>query len=223
MIDMEGIKILVVDDEPDIVDMLAYNLEKENAKVLKAYTGFEATTIAKVHRPDVVLLDMMLPDMDGIEVCERMRSNSLLSNVIIVFLSARGEDYSQVAAYKAGADDYMVKPIRLKILIHKLSVLIERLQKPQKKGETSLRIDKSRFSVLKGEQELIIPKKEFELLALLLSSPERVFRRDEILRDVWGDAVIGDRTIDVHVRKLRERFGDTVIQTIKGVGYKFAG
>jgi two-component system alkaline phosphatase synthesis response regulator PhoP len=223
MVDLEGVKILVVDDEPDIVEMLAYNLEKEKAKVFKAYNGFEATTVANVQRPDVVLLDMMLPDMDGIEVCERIRKNPELENVIIVFLSARGEDYSQVAAYKAGADDYMVKPIRLKILIHKLSVLLERFKKQELQTDSDIRIDKIRFSVIHGQDELIIPKKEFELLSLLLSSPERVFRRDEILRDVWGDAVIGDRTIDVHVRKLRERFGDKVIQTIKGVGYKFAG
>ena len=220
---MEGLKILIVDDEPDIVDLLAYNLEKEGAIIHKAYNGLEAMKKASEVFPDIVLLDMMLPDMDGIEVCEGLRTNTTLENTIIVFLSARGEDYSQVAAYKAGADDYMVKPIRMKILIHKLKVLKDRFKKSTNTFDIGIRIDKSRFSVTKGDQEIIIPKKEFELLALLVSAPDRVFRREEILRDVWGDAIIGDRTIDVHIRKLRERFGNGIIKTVKGVGYKFSG
>lgn len=219
---MEGMKILIVDDEPDIVEMLSYNIEKEGMKIHKAFNGKEAVKVATDVVPEVILLDMMLPDMDGIEVCEQIRLNPLLANSIIVFLSARGEDYSQIAAYKAGADDYIVKPIRIKILIQKLKVLIERQYKPAEVFDTDIKIDTVRFTVKKGDTEIIIPKKEFELLALLLSAPQRVFRREEILRDVWGDAVIGDRTIDVHIRKLRERFGDNIIQTIKGVGYKYS-
>jgi two-component system alkaline phosphatase synthesis response regulator PhoP len=220
---MEGMKILIVDDEPHIVDMLAYNFEKEQMVIHKAFKGQEAIDAAEKHRPDIILLDVMLPDFDGIEVCERIRANPALKNSLIVFLSARGEDYSQVAGYKAGADDYMVKPIRVKVLIHKLKVLADRFRKPVTSNDSGIRIDKERFSVSLGDNEMIIPKKEFELLALLMGSPDKVHRRDDILRDVWGDAVIGDRTIDVHIRKLRERFGNKIIQTIKGVGYKFAG
>lgn len=223
MLELEELKILIVDDEPDIVEMLAYNLQKENMQIFKAFSGSEAVKVAKENRPDIILLDVMLPDMDGIEVCERIREHSFLKGALIVFLSARNEDYTQLAAYKAGADDFVVKPIRIKVLIEKLRVLTARLQGSTLKNDARIRVDKGRFTVFNGESEIIIPKKEFELLALLLSAPDRVFRRDEILRDVWGDAFIGDRTIDVHVRKLRERFGDSVIQTIKGVGYKFAG
>ena len=218
---MEGMKILIVDDEPDIVEMLSYNIEKEGMKIHKAFNGKEAVKVATDVVPEVILLDMMLPDMDGIEVCEQIRLNPLLANSIIVFLSARGEDYSQIAAYKAGADDYIVKPIRLKILIQKIKVLLERQFKPAEVFDTDIKIDTVRFTVKKGDTELIIQKKEFELLALLLSAPQRVVRREEILRDVWGDAVIGDRTIDVHIRKLRKKLGDIHIETIKGVGYKF--
>lgn len=220
---MDGLKLLIVDDEPDIVDLLAYNFEQENMRVKKAYNGSEAIDQVNNFAPDVILLDVMLPDVDGIDVCEQIRKIPGNENTIIIFLSARGEDYSQVAGYKAGADDYVVKPVRLKILKHKIEVFTQRLMQNHTKIETSISIDKDRYSVRYEGEEFIIPKKEFELLALLLSSPEKVFRRDQILRDVWGDTVIGDRTIDVHVRKLRERFGDTVIQTIKGVGYKFAG
>jgi two-component system alkaline phosphatase synthesis response regulator PhoP len=218
------LKLLIVDDERDIVDMLAFNFEQENMNVLKAYNGNEAISIAESEVPDVILLDVMMPDVDGIEVCETLRQNDELKNTLIIFLSARGEDYSQVAAYKAGADDFVVKPVRVKILKHKIEVLLQRFgSRNGTDAPVDIKINKQRFTVSHLGKEHIIPKKEFELLALLLSSPERVFRRDEILRDVWGDAVIGDRTIDVHVRKLRERFGDEIIQTIKGVGYKFAG
>jgi len=203
---MEGMKILIVDDEPDIVEMLSYNIEKEGMKIHKAFNGKEAVKVATDVVPEVILLDMMLPDMDGIEVCEQIRLNPLLANSIIVFLSARGEDYSQIAAYKAGADDYIVKPIRLKILIQKIKVLLERQFKPAEVFDTDIKIDTVRFTVKKGDTELIIQKKEFELLALLLSAPQRVVRREEILRDVWGDAVIGDRTIDVQIRKLGGMF-----------------
>lgn len=220
---MEGLKILIVDDEPDIVEMLAYNFENENMIVLKANTGSDALELVEVYCPDIVLLDVMLPDIDGIEVCERIRKMEKMKRALVIFLSARGEDYSQVAGYKAGGDDYVVKPIRIKILKHKISVLASRFKRPAAIANSEIAIDKERFLVSNKGQEYIIPKKEFELLALLMSTPEKVFRREEILRDVWGDTVIGDRTIDVHVRKLREKFGDAVIQTIKGVGYKFSG
>ena len=220
---MEGLKILIVDDEPDIVEMLAYNFENENMIVLKANTGSDALELVEEYCPDIVLLDVMLPDIDGIEVCERIRKMDKMKRALVIFLSARGEDYSQVAGYKAGGDDYVVKPIRIKILKHKISVLASRFKRPAAIANSEIAIDKERFLVSNKGQEYIIPKKEFELLALLMSTPEKVFRREEILRDVWGDTVIGDRTIDVHVRKLREKFGDAVIQTIKGVGYKFSG
>lgn len=219
---MEGLRLLIVDDEPDIVDMLAYNFEQEKMNVFKAHSGKEALEQAKKYKPDIVLLDVMLPDFDGIEVCERMRKIEDLEDTIIIFLSARGEDYSQVAGYKAGADDYVVKPVRVKILKHKISVLLQRFSGKIIAQETNIKVDKEKFTVFHQGKEQIIPKKEFELLALLLSSPEKVFRRDEILSTVWGDTIIGDRTIDVHVRKLRERFGDQVIQTVKGVGYKYS-
>lgn len=221
---MEGKKILVVDDEEDIVELLSYNLAKEGYKVYKAYSGSEAVEIANKVHPHVILLDVMLPDMDGISTCEILRKSSDLKDSIIIFLSARGEDYSQLAGFTAGADDYMVKPIRIKILLQKIKVLIERIQLVETTAPTNgIVINKERFSISKNGDETIIPKKEFELLALLMSVPHKVFRREEILDSVWGDSFIGDRTIDVHIRKLREKFGDNIIQTVKGVGYKFKG
>ena len=220
---MEGLKLLIVDDEPDIVEMLAYNFESEKMLVHKAFNGKEAIEQAVKLKPDVILLDVMLPDIDGIEVCERIRKQEGLKDSLIIFLSARNEDYSQVAGYKAGGDDYVVKPVRIKILKHKIEVLASRFTTPSAVNNSDISIDKERYLVSNKGVDYVIPKKEFELLALLMSTPEKVFRREEILRDVWGDTVIGDRTIDVHVRKLREKFGDHVIQTIKGVGYKFAG
>ncbi|UKN00933.1 response regulator transcription factor [Paracrocinitomix mangrovi] len=220
---MEGLKILIVDDEPDIVEMLSYNFENEKMLVQKALNGREALEKAETFKPDVILLDVMLPDIDGIEVCERIRNIEGLKDSYVIFLSARGEDYSQVAGYKAGGDDYVVKPVRIKILKHKVAAFANRFKVGDIFFDSDISIDKEKFVVSKEGVDHVIPKKEFELLALLMSTPEKVFRREEILRDVWGDTVIGDRTIDVHVRKLREKFGDEVIQTIKGVGYKFAG
>ncbi|MEX1001026.1 MAG: response regulator transcription factor [Crocinitomicaceae bacterium] len=219
---MEGLKILIVDDEPDIVEMLAYNFESEKMKVYKAFNGKEAIEQAKKHAPDIILLDVMLPDIDGIEVCEMIRREDTLKDTLIIFLSARSEDYSQLAGYKAGADDYVVKPVRIKILKQKISALTSRFSTPVASSFTDIIIDKERYLVSHKGVEHLIPKKEFELLTLLMSKPGKVFRRDEILRDVWGDAVIGDRTIDVHIRKLREKFGDEIIKTVKGVGYKFS-
>lgn len=221
---MEGKKILIVDDEEDILEMLAYNFNKEGFKVFKAEDGAKAIELAEKNRPDVILLDVMLPDTDGITVCETLRKNSALKNTLILFLSARGEDYSQVAGFKAGADDYIVKPIRIKILMHKVKVLLERVAVPSSDlSGSGITINPERFSISMNGNETIIPKKEFELLSLLMSVPHKVFRREEILNDVWGDTYIGDRTIDVHIRKLREKFGSDVIQTVKGVGYKFMG
>lgn len=221
---MDGRKILIVDDEKDIVDLLAYNFSKHGMDVHTALNGSQAIEQAYSKSPDIVLLDVMLPDIDGIEVCEKIRSNAVLRNTIIVFLSARGEDYSQVAGYRAGADDYVVKPIKPKVLIEKVDALLRRISpdRDEVSGE-HLTINSERFSVLQNGHESIIPKKEFELLALLMSVPQKVFRREEILSRVWGDTIIGDRTIDVHIRKLREKFGDEIIQTVKGVGYRFTG
>lgn len=220
---MEGKKILIVDDEEDILEMLAYNFNKEGFRVSKAANGAQAIEVADKTKPDVILLDVMLPDTDGISVCEALRKKPAFKNTLILFLSARGEDYSQVAGYNAGADDYIVKPIRIKILMHKIKVLLERVAVPAEVSATGITINPERFSISMNGKETIIPKKEFELLSLLMSVPHKVFRRDEILNDVWGDTYIGDRTIDVHIRKLREKFGSDVIQTVKGVGYKFMG
>lgn len=221
---MDSKKILIVDDEEDILEMLAYNFTKEGMKVFKADNGAKAIEAAEKNRPDVILLDVMLPDTDGISVCETLRKNPALKNTLILFLSARGEDYSQVAGYNAGADDYIVKPIRIKILMHKIKVLLDRVTSPEgNESKSGITINPERFSISMDGKETIIPKKEFELLSLLMSVPHKVFRREEILNDVWGDTYIGDRTIDVHIRKLREKFGSDVIQTVKGVGYKFMG
>ena len=220
---MEGKKILIVDDEEDILEMLAYNFAKEGMKVFKAPNGATALEMAERVKPDVILLDVMLPDTDGITVCENLRKIPALKNALILFLSARGEDYSQVAGYKAGADDYIVKPVKIKILKHKVKVLLDRVAVPPVTSASGISINPERFSISMDGKETIIPKKEFELLSLLMSVPHKVFRREEILNDVWGDTYIGDRTIDVHIRKLREKFGMNIIHTVKGVGYKFMG
>lgn len=220
---MEGKKLLIVDDEKDILELLEYNFVNEGMQVYKASTGSQAIEMAEKTFPDLILLDVMLPDIDGIEVCERMRRNPMLKDAVIVFLSARGEDYSQVAGYNAGADDYIVKPIRIKILKQKVKVLLDRLANKSKTSSTGMSINPERFSITVNGKEVVIPKKEFELLSLLMSVPEKVFRREEIMHNVWGDSYIGDRTIDVHIRKLREKFGKNVIETVKGVGYRYIG
>jgi two-component system alkaline phosphatase synthesis response regulator PhoP len=217
-------KLLIVDDEKDILELLKYNFELDGMEVMTAEKGRDAIDIAIQTIPNIILLDVMLPDIDGIEVCETLRRNGALNNTIIIFLSARGEDYSQVAGYRAGADDYIVKPIRVKVLRHKVKALLERNKDYYEGvGLSNIKIDSERFSIIKDGKESIIPKKEFELLSYLMSAPDKVFRREEILTEVWGDAFIGDRTIDVHVRKLREKFGREIIRTVKGVGYRFTG
>ncbi len=220
-------KILVVDDEEDILEFLSYNLEKEGAKVYTANNGLEAIDIAKKKKPDLILLDVMMPEMDGVETCLQLRDKDETKNIVIAFLTARGEDYSQIAGFDAGADDYIAKPIKPRVLISRIKALLRRKEgavQPMGSSELkSLRIDRERYVVVKDEVELNLPKKEFELLALLISVPGKVFTREGILSSVWGeDVVVGDRTIDVHIRKLREKIGSSHIKTIKGVGYKFA-
>lgn len=219
-------KILVVDDEPDILEFLSYNLNKEGAKVYTASNGLEAIEIARKKKPDLILLDVMMPEMDGVETCIQLREKPETKDTIIAFLTARGEDYSQIAGFEAGADDYVAKPIKPRVLISRIRALLRRKETTvQHQGAVelkSLKIDRDRYVVVKDEQELNLPKKEFELLALLISVPGKVFTRENILSSVWGeDVVVGDRTIDVHIRKLREKIGSSHIKTIKGVGYKF--
>lgn len=227
----EVYKILIVDDEKDILEFLSYNLKKEKFEILTASNGHEALQIAEKEYPNLILLDVMMPEMDGIETCEKIRENKSLDNTLVAFLTARGEDYSQVAGFEAGGDDYITKPIKPRLLISRIKALLKRVnrinaveqngyQLKVQKGD--LLIDREKYVVYKNDKEVVLPKKEFELLNLLSSKPGKVFTRDEIFRLVWGENIIvGDRTIDVHVRKLREKIGDEYIKTVKGVGYKF--
>ena len=220
-------KILIVDDEPDILEFVSYNLTKEGFDVYTASNGKEAVTKALEIIPHLVILDVMMPVMDGVEACEQMRSYEQLKHTIIAFLTARGEDYSQIAGFDAGADDYISKPISPKVLVSRVKALLKRLDAGEGGNEHDqekyLRIDRERYLVItETGKELSLPRKEFELLALLYSKPHKVFSREEIFSAVWGDDVIvGDRTIDVHIRKLREKIGENHIVTIKGVGYKY--
>jgi len=219
-------KILLVDDEPDILDLISYNLEKEGYNIQTAGNGRDAIAIAKEMLPDLILLDVMMPGMDGMETCVELREIEDLKSTVIAFLTARGEDYSQIAGFEAGADDYISKPIKPRVLISRIQALLRRkgpiAETTQTEEIGGIIIDKEKYIVLLNGEELNLPKKEFELLALLISKPGRVFTRDTILNTVWGnDVVVGDRTIDVHVRKLREKIGSKGIKTIKGVGYKF--
>ena len=217
-------KVLVIDDEQDIRDIISYNLKKEDFNVEVAEDGESGLSKTFEFKPDIVLLDVMMPNMDGIEVCERIRTTAGMENVLICFLTARSEDYSQIAGLEAGADDYITKPLKPKVLVSRLHALLRRKTSnvSSDSEQTGLFIDRERYLVLLNGQELQLPKKEFELLALLHSKPGKVFERDFILESVWGtDIVVGDRTIDVHVRKLREKIGDDYIKTVKGVGYKF--
>ena len=221
-----GKSILIIDDESDIRMLLKYNLENENFKVYEAKNGSEGIDLAKRHHPDLILLDVMMPDMDGIETCEKIKSLPELDQTIICFLTARGEDYSQLAGFEAGADDYITKPVKPKVLIKKIQALFRRtskkVQEEDQEIERSIIVDRDQYLVIKDDDQIHLPRKEFELLALLMSNPGKVFKREEIMNRVWGtDVVVGDRTIDVHVRKLRKKIGDEHIQTIKGVGYKY--
>jgi len=219
-------KILLVDDEPDVLEIIGYNLSGVGYQIVTASNGLEAINQAKKHKPHLIILDVMMPEMDGIEACEKMRAIPELADTLITFLTARGEDYSQVAGYDAGADDYITKPIKPKVLVSKVKGLLRRFKETQISDTTisvgDLVINREAYKVLRGKEEIILPRKEFELLALLASKPGKVFKRDEILDRVWGnEVVVGGRTIDVHIRKLREKIGDDVFKTVKGVGYKF--
>jgi len=221
------IKILLVDDEPDILEIVGYNLSSEGYQVSTAKNGVEGVSKAKKEQPHLIILDVMMPEMDGIEACEQIRKIPELSNVIITFLTARGEDYSQVAGFDAGADDYITKPIKPKVLISKVKALLRRLKETEEEVVAvnkvgDLEINRDEYKIIQKGKEIILPRKEFELLSLLASRPGKVFKREEILDKVWGNEVIvGGRTIDVHIRKLREKIGDNHFKTVKGVGYKF--
>lgn len=224
-------KILVVDDEQDILEFTSYNLKKEGYTVYTATNGKEAINIAREITPHLIILDVMMPEMDGVETCEKLREIPTLGNTIITFLTARSEDYSQIAGFEAGADDYIIKPIRPKVFITRVKVLLKRYGAHSESStplkDTSynigdLVIDKEKHVVKLNEEALSLPKKEFNLLLLLTSRPSKVFTREEIFSKIWGDDIfVGDRTIDVYIRKLREKIGEDSIKTIKGVGYKF--
>ena len=218
-------KILLVDDEPDILEIISYSLESAGYKIYKANNGLEAIKIAKKIIPDLIIMDLMMPHMNGIDACEEIRKSNNLNDVIITFLSARGEDFSKIAGFEAGADDYITKPIKPKVLLSKVKSLLRRKNSEQDQTIIQINdlvIDRSKYSVNLKSVELNLPRKEFELLYLLVSSPNTVFTRGKILDVVWGsDVIVGDRTIDVHIRKLREKIGDSSFKTIKGVGYKF--
>lgn len=227
----ENHTILLVDDEDDILEFLGYNLKKNGYQVFTARNGEEGIQKALEVKPDLIILDVMMPKMDGIETCEQMRSMEEIGNPIIVFLTARAEDYSQIAGYEVGADDYISKPIKPKILVSKVKSLLRRASSsstpPIESSNTlvindDFIIDRERYLVLKDGQEISLPKKEFELLLLFASKLDKVFTREEIFSKVWGnDVIVGDRTIDVHIRKIREKIGNDYIQTMKGVGYRF--
>lgn len=225
---MDPYKILLVDDEPNILESLQYNLHKEGYEVRTVNNGKEALALAQEFMPHLIVLDVMMPEMDGIETCKEIRQLPLLKNPVIIFLTARGEDYSQIAGFEAGADDYVTKPVKPRVLISRIKALLKRY-KAESAVETSqiiqlkeMRIDTGRYVVIKDEKEYSLPKKEFELLRLLASRPDRVITREEIFSAIWGnDVIVGDRTIDVHIRKIREKLGTPNIKTIKGVGFKY--
>jgi two-component system alkaline phosphatase synthesis response regulator PhoP len=220
------IKILLVDDEPDILEIVGYNLKNEGYLVYTASNGVDALKSAKKITPNLILLDIMMPEMDGIEACEKIRGIKSLENTLIAFLTARNEDYSQVAGFEAGADDYITKPIKPKVLVSKVKSLLRRLKAENQADSTvvvgDITINRDEYVVFKGDKKIFLPRKEFELFSLLTSKPGKVFKRETILDRVWGnEVVVGGRTIDVHIRKLREKIGDDYFKTVKGVGYKF--
>ena len=222
----KDIKILLVDDEPDVIEIIRYNLEKEGYKLYTASNGKEALEKAKKKLPHLIIMDVMMPKMDGIEACEQLRNDIRFNDTIIMFLTARGEDYSYVAAFDAGADDYVTKPIKPKVIVSKVKALLRRLKKEEQTHEKiqigKLIIDREQYEVTHMDKSFSMPRKEFELLYLLASNPDKVVKRDKIMEIVWGsEVVVGDRTIDVHIRKLREKVGDKYFKTVKGVGYKF--
>ena len=223
----KDIKILLVDDEPDILEIVRYNLSSQGYQIIIGKNGIEAVEKAKKHKPHLIILDVMMPEMDGIEACEKIRELPNQNDTIITFLTARGEDYSQVAGFDAGADDYIAKPIKPKVLVSKVKALLRRLKESDSSADSIVKISdliiyKDEYKITKKGKEITLPRKEFELLSLLVNKPGKVFKRDEILDKVWGnEVVVGGRTIDVHIRKLREKIGDKSFKTVKGVGYKF--
>jgi two-component system alkaline phosphatase synthesis response regulator PhoP len=227
MMKKSDITILCVDDEPDILEILKYNLSSEGYNVLTANDGLSAISKAKEIIPNLIIMDIMMPNMDGIEACEKLRADQKFNDTIIMFLTARGEDYSHVAAYEAGADDYVTKPVKPKVLVSKVKGLLRRLKKVIDNDINeiefeNIKIDREKYKVYISDKILNLPRKEFELLYLLASKPDKVFKRDKIMEMVWGgEVIVGDRTIDVHIRKLREKIGDKYFKTVKGVGYKF--
>lgn len=221
----KDIKILLVDDEQDILEIVGYNLEQEGYQIITASNGKEAVSKAKKETPHLIIMDVMMPEMDGMEACENIRKIPELNSTIITFLTARNEDYSQVAGFDAGADDYITKPIKPKLLVSKVKALLRRLKNDEKSSETlkvgDIEISREEYKIINNGKEIILPRKEFELFYLLASKPGKVFKREEILDKVWGNEVIvGGRTIDVHIRKLREKIDEDLFKTIKGVGYK---
>jgi two-component system alkaline phosphatase synthesis response regulator PhoP len=224
----KDIRILLVDDEPDILEIVSYNLSSEGYEVFTAKNGLEGVAKAKKKKPHLIIMDVMMPEMDGIEACETIRQTPGLENTIIAFLTARGEDYSQMAGFDAGADDYITKPIKPKVLVSKVKSLLRRFKDediPELEDIVQvggITINREEYKIINNGQEIVLPRKEFELLALLTSKPNKVFKREVILDKVWGnEVVVGGRTIDVHIRKLREKIGDDNFKTVKGVGYKF--
>jgi two-component system alkaline phosphatase synthesis response regulator PhoP len=222
----KDIRILLVDDEPDVIEIIKYNLEQEGYNVKTASNGKEALKKARKKTPHLIIMDVMMPETDGIEACEQLRKDPIFNDTIIMFLTARGEDYSYVAAFDAGADDYVTKPIKPKIIVSKVKALLRRLKKAEENQEKlqfgKLIIDREQYEITHKGKTLSLPRKEFELLYFLASMPEKVVKREKIMEIVWGsEVVVGDRTIDVHIRKLREKVGDKYFKTVKGVGYKF--
>lgn len=217
-------KILLVDDEPDILEFISYNLKKEGYKVYTALSGDKAIEIANEKNPDLIVLDIMMPGIDGVEVCRQLRSKKIFKDTLIVFLTARGEDYSEIAGFEAGADDYITKPIRPRVLLARINALLSRSQRKNTVNNfikvNDLLIDANNYTVMLKDEVILLPKKEFEILLLLGSKPGKIFTRDEIYLNVWGNSIyVGDRTLDVHIRKLREKIGNNYIKTSKGVGY----
>ena len=217
-------KILIVDDEIDILEFLSYNLRKEGFNILTANNGLKGLEIAKKEEPDLIILDVMMPEMDGIEACEKIRETPSLEDTLVLFLTARAEEYSELAGFTAGADDYITKPIKPKLLISRVKAILKRKRRRESVKKITLGeilIDKEKHLLTYSGKSVSLARKEFNLLFLLMSIPGKVFSRDEIIQNVWDDAIVGDRTIDVHVRKIREKIGNHHIKTIKGVGYKF--
>ncbi len=223
----KDIKILLVDDEQDILEIVGYNLSQEGYEIVMASNGREAIAKAKKEQPDLIIMDVMMPEMDGMEACENIRKIPELQDIIITFLTARSEDYSQVAGFDAGADDYIAKPIKPKVLVSKVKALLRRAKTSEETVSSTtlvvgnIEINREEYKIVSSGKEIILPRKEFELFYLLATKPGKVFTREEILDKVWGnEVVVGGRTIDVHIRKLREKIGDDFFKTIKGVGYK---